>query len=138
MPEEFHHPPTFSVALLGVNHPIPKPDVVFYWSLENLVSRYGKLGATSRGGVTSEVHCLITVLFQRHGVRCRGVPSFGVVNRWRTRIVEQFFPDGWAHMCICGVASAPGLPLAPEIDIAAASDKGNLEGAHGIDIIVQG
>jgi hypothetical protein len=41
-------------------------------------------------------------------------------------------------MCICTMPPAPRVPIAAQVDVSVASDEGNLEGTHGVDVIVQG
>jgi len=127
--QELEYPPTFRVVLLSIDNPLPEPLIIVLRPLVNLLPTHCKLRAARRTDPEGPLLGLFV-----HGVRVEGH-----VRRGRGGALENLLPNGPGEVNIPALALlAPGVPIAVQISVTVALDKGQRQHLQRGNVGVQG
>lgn len=119
MPQKLQHPPTPRIAQRRIHHPLPQPFIIAQRPLQHPVPTDGELRTTCRPDLTGHV-----VRLRERRFRCP---------------LENIPPDVRRDVFVLAVRFlAAGVPVAAEVDVAVFLNVGDLEGAQGVDVVVEG
>lgn len=134
MPQKLHNPATRGTVQLGIRDPISKLDIILSRTLEHLVARHGELGATRGTDTTGNLHEILTL-----HVRIRWLLTVccSHIRRGSAGALEDLPPHIFRDVSVYPMTlHASGVPIAAEVDVAILLDEGELQSAHGGDVVV--
>ena len=118
MPQELQHPPTPRITQRRIHDPLPQRFIIAQRPLQHPVPTNRELRTTCRPHLTG------------HILRLRE-------RRFRYP-AENIPPDFRRDVFVLAVGFfAAGVPVAAEVDVAVLLDVGDLEGAQGVDVVVE-
>lgn len=130
MPQELHHPTGGCIVQFRIKNPLPNLDIVIQRTLLHLIARNGELRTACRANLIRFPDVFLAAIFHFPVRRC--------VQGRRARSLKDVPPDLIGDVLVEAVLTlTAGIPIAAQVDVAVSLDEGELEVAHGDDVVVE-